>query len=79
MAETFDPDDRGTRRIEELEPEVRLPSVTESEFATILAALRQYQRDGWLDGDLRGCYFGPDDTPLQGTEIDDLCEHLNLH
>jgi hypothetical protein len=57
-------------------------TLTYAELSTILAALREYQREWSTDGGPQsyppdcGCFF-EDVEPLGGDEIDSLCERLN--
>ena len=57
-------------------------SITYAELSTILAALREYQREWSTDGGPQryppdcACFF-EDVEPLGGDEIDSLCERLN--
>ena len=55
-------------------------TLTNRELATALAALRYWQREGVMSCGHEGSIAcnGGDIEPLTGTEIDDLCERLNV-
>lgn len=54
-------------------------SLTTRELATVLAALRYWQRnvEDNDDGPIDGEHFDEATTPLTAAEIDELCERLN--
>lgn len=55
-------------------------TLDDRELATVLAALRLWQREGWRSGggehDI--ATVGGELKPLSDIEIDGLCDHLNL-
>ena len=56
-----------------------MPTFNERELATVLAALRFWQRHLAQndDGPINFAHFDQIVTPLTADEIDDLCERLN--
>jgi len=55
------------------------PALDDRELATVLAALRYWQREGWISGGHEHDIATNGDTlePLGADEIDALCERLN--
>lgn len=51
---------------------------TSRELATVLAALRHWQELVERPGEAMPYHFGQDCEPLDGAEIDELCERLNV-
>ena len=54
-------------------------NLTDRELATVLAALRYWQQDLAISGEVPICqeHFDDRNTPLTVEDIDELCEHLN--
>ena len=55
-------------------------NLTERELATVLAALRYWQREGFMSCGHEHAIAsnGGEIEPLTGAEVDDLCERLNF-